>query len=222
MGVTIYIILFISAASLYFLGSDIAGTLFKYGLLIPFIDFFVFTYDLLKGKYRLFSFFRSISFLIIAIVNYYSFIYQDLPFRTALFFIFILSFLSFLYLVRNHLKNFIVRLIVYTILAIFTWTNAWMTNLERMNFYTLGNPFYSMEISYTRLYGFAYLYNQEGDKERTYYLLNKCSEVLSQELEKGGISTSRQEELIKNRSIVQKSLTLVMQNKWNHKEEFSE
>lgn len=220
MGVTFYIIAYVFALSIHFLGSELAGTILLYAIGIPIIDFFIFTYDLVKGRLKLFSILRTISFLILAVVNYYSFSYLDLPYPLLFLGTFIITFTTFIISVRKHLKNFVVRLIVYIILILFTGFNAWMSNLERLYFYTLVNPFYSNGINAERLYSFAYLYNQESDKERTYYLLNKCGQKISEQLRAPELSEAEKNQLKKKSEIVQNSITLVMQNKWEHKEKF--
>lgn len=218
MGVTIYMIIYFFALSIHFMGSDLTGDILLYALIVPIVDFFVFTYDLVKGQFKWFSVLRSISFLFIGILNYFSFSYQELPYPTLFVSILLVSLFTFLYLVRSYLKTFKVRLIVYLVLIGFSGFNAWMSNVERLYFYTLSNPFYSTEINVERLYAFAYLYNQEGDKERTYYLLNKCNNKLSQDLKKVKSQPKEVAAIKEKEEIIQKSITLVMQNNWVNKE----
>jgi|GEM_PF-5322854 len=220
MVVPIYFVFYIIAVFLHFLDYDYCSIVLKFAMLIPVIEFLVLT--LQERKLTLFNIARSSSFILISIVNYYAFSYEDLTYIKLIYAWIVIGFIISIFLKWKLRNYYAVRLTIYALLAILTITNSSMSHIKRMYFYTLGNPFYSAEMEVGRLHEFAYLYYVQGDLSNTFFLLNRCKDKIRENL-KNPLLTQKERQILLDEYVqVENSTVLVMQGKWRRNEKIFE
>lgn len=214
MAVSIYIVLHILAVTSHFFSTELPAQLFLFGISIPIIDI---TLKLSRKQTRMLSnLLKSSCFLIISIINYYTFSYHSLPYKFWLWGIVLV--LVSLELTTNFqaIKKRKVRFITYCILALIPFGHSIMSHIELMYFYTLGNPM-SSESRPERLTEFAYLHYQQGEKSKAIMYLNKAKDIARNDFIE---AKTDKEKLRQTYNTIAKDMLLLLQDKWIIKGKF--
>lgn len=221
MSVAIYFILsFLGSSSQYF-NSTYCSNIILFALLIPIIDFLVLTFR--HRKITLFNLARSSSFLLIGITNYYSARFIEMPFKYFIFGWIIVAFVISVYLKRKSYEKYIVRWVIYSLLMCLAIFNSSLSNLQRLDLFTLEDPIYSSKIKTDRLCEFAYIYYQNDDKSMAIFLMNKALDNINRRFSEDEINQkNNREKLVKEHKQVKNNLILLLQNKWVIKGRFIE
>jgi len=211
MATTLYFLFYFLALFLHFLDSEYCGVVLKFALAIPIIDFIiVFIGD---RKLTWFNFFGGTNFVAIGIVNIYLFTYHSLRILPYLYLWIVISFVITIFINWKGYINELYRVIVYSFLMLLTLFNASMSPIQRLDFYTIGNPFYSDQIDINRLHNFAYLYYENGDLNNTFFLLNRCKTLIREDLSENPSEKEKRKLKAEYRE-VENSITRVMQHDW--------
>ncbi len=213
MSVAFYYILSVVGVSLHFTDSIYSSNVFLYAIAVPVIDFLALTIK--HRRLTIFNFFRSSSFILIAVINYLAFSFHKIPFKYFIFAWIIIGFGLSVYMKRKSFSKYIVRWVIYTLLMTMAIFHSSLTSLQRLNLYTLEDPIYSSKISAHRLNEFAYTYYKNGDKDMAIFLLNRSLDNIDEKLkEDSTLSKETRELLVKERQQIKNNLILVLQNKW--------
>lgn len=218
MMVAIYFILYLIAIMLHFLDSEYGAMVLFIAQIIPLVDFMILTIQ--DRKLTRFNFSRSSSFFLIAFINSCSFSYDDLSSTPKLICCIwiVVGFVISVWIKRKFLKYFAIRIIIFSLLTVVTIFNAYLSPIQRMYVYTIGNPFYSNEVKISRMHDFAYLYYEIGDLNNTFLLLNRCKVKLRQDLAAEGLTDKKRQFLIKQFDEVDESYIAVLQGNWERNE----
>lgn len=194
---------------------------FLLSTVVPIIGFLFSIYRL--KKFSGYELLKTSGFTLLALINYASFSFWELSnkYLIGIFIWILFAYLYPIYTKRKELSEHFIKIAVYAVILGFTIFNSVMSPIQRISFYTLGNPFTNNEISTTRLYDIAYLYNQNKENDKTYFLLNKCKNQLLLKIKDPNIDKSGRDNLIANYNLIEKSTILVMQDKWVKKEKLN-